>query len=210
MFKTVWVECILINFSITDPLLYFLKEICRSQKFIRSAWSRSGIRYQVCCLNHVRWSKCFFLIDEPVNTKLFECSLLLHLLETLTHPLKKWPRFLRVTCNNGNFTFGCPTENWSLDSIKCFSLKSCFKLGTSKIGPPESFVTYENCNPQMQSLIFFPFFLGMFLLHWLLWSCTGLILTWIRNWVVIFFKCVWVCGAAKYSKELTGRICRKG
>lgn len=158
MFKTVWVECILINFSITDPLLYFLKEICRSQKFIRSAWSRSGIRYQVCCLNHVRWSKCFFLIDEPVNTKLFECSLLLHLLETLTHPLKKWPRFLRVTCNNGNFTFGCPTENWSLDSIKCFSLKSCFKLGTSKIGPPESFVTYENCNPQMQSLIFFPFF----------------------------------------------------
>lgn len=135
MFKTVWAECILINFSITDPLLYFLKEICRSQKFIRSVWSWSGIRYPVCCLNHVRWSKCFFLIDEPVNTKLFEWSLLLHLFETLTHSLKKWPRFLRVTCNTRNCTFGCPTEDWSLDSIKDSGLKSCFKLDTSKIGP---------------------------------------------------------------------------
>lgn len=135
MFKTVWAEWILINFSLTDPLLYFLKEICRSQEFIRSVWSWSGIRYQVCCWNHVRWSKCFFLIDEPVNTKLFEWSLLLRLFETLTYPLKKWPRFLRVTCNTGNFTFGCPTEDWSLDSIKYSSLKSCFKLDTSKTGP---------------------------------------------------------------------------
>lgn len=49
--------------------------------------------------------------------------------------LKKWPRFLRVTCNTRNFTFGCPTEDWSLDSTKYSGLKSCFKLDTSKIGP---------------------------------------------------------------------------
>lgn len=161
MFKTVWAECILINFSITDPLLYFLKEICRSQKFIRSVWSPSGIRYQVCYLNHVRWSKCFFLIDEPVNTKLFEWSLLLHLFETLTHPLKKWPRFLRVTCNTGNFTFGCPTEDWSLDSIKYSGSKSCFKLDTSKIGPQNNLshtrIVTKKCRPWFFLLFMYTF-----------------------------------------------------
>lgn len=172
MFKTVWAECILINFSITDPLLYFLKEICRSQKFIGSVWSRSGIRYHVCCLNHVRWSKCFFLIDEPVNTKLFEWSLLLHLFETLTHPLKKWPRFLRVTCNTGNFTFGCPTEDWSLDDIKHSPLKSCFKLDASKMGPQNHLshmrIVTKKCRARLFLLFIYAFAsLASVGLHWI-------------------------------------------
>lgn len=135
MFKTVWTERILINFSITDPLFHFLKEICRSQKFIRSVWSRSGIRYQVMLFESCQVIKVFLFDWWTCKHQTIWVVIAFASVWEPDTSFEKMAKIFKSDLQYWDFTFGCPAEDWLLDSIKYSGLQSCFKLYTSKIGP---------------------------------------------------------------------------